>query len=80
MAQQSSQSKGKDRHRYAISSLMDMAYWLSEQISQVTYRRACLMLALERFPSSFVWGHARDFGPERLRPGDIKLFLVAFDS
>ncbi|GJY86456.1 hypothetical protein Tco_0500482, partial [Tanacetum coccineum] len=27
-----------------------------------------------------VWGHFGDVGPERLRPSDIKLFLVAFDS
>ncbi|GKB38081.1 hypothetical protein Tco_0883023 [Tanacetum coccineum] len=27
-----------------------------------------------------VWGHFGDVGPERLRPGDIKLLLVAFDS
>nr|GEV73764.1 hypothetical protein [Tanacetum cinerariifolium] len=27
-----------------------------------------------------VWGHVGDVGHERLRPGDIKLLLVAFDS
>nr|GEY01508.1 hypothetical protein [Tanacetum cinerariifolium] len=27
-----------------------------------------------------VWGHFGDVRPERLRPGDIKLLLVAFDS
>ncbi|GJY95700.1 hypothetical protein Tco_0512061 [Tanacetum coccineum] len=27
-----------------------------------------------------VWGNFGNVGPERLRPGDIKLLLVAFDS
>ncbi|GKD49127.1 hypothetical protein Tco_1278103 [Tanacetum coccineum] len=28
----------------------------------------------------YVWGYFGDVGPESLKPGDIKLLLVAFDS
>nr|GEV23664.1 hypothetical protein [Tanacetum cinerariifolium] len=31
-------------------------------------------------PLNSLWGHFGDVRPERVRPGDIKLLLVAFDS